>query len=213
MYNFFLEKGIMKQLSNMALPMTILLILAYLLGSVNSAVIVCKIMRLPSPVTHGSKNPGATNVLRIGGKKAATFTFTGDVLKGIIPVFIGHFMDLSYLSLCWIGFAAVVGHIYPIFFNFKGGKGVATAIGASIGIYPPLGICIAITWFVIALVFRYSSLAAIIAFLLSPIYAWLFLGELTIVPFGFLTLLIIFKHQDNIRRLLNHTESKLGKKS
>lgn len=193
--------------------MIILLILAYLLGSINSAMIVCKIMRLPSPLSSGSKNPGTTNVLRIGGKKAAAFTFTGDVLKGIIPVLIGHFMGLPDLSLCWVGFFAVLGHIYPVFYNFQGGKGVATAIGASIAINPMLGIGIAITWFLVAFFCRYSSLAAIIAFLLSPLYAVLLLGDLTVVPYGFLAALIIFKHKENIQRLLNGSESKLGNKT
>jgi acyl phosphate:glycerol-3-phosphate acyltransferase len=193
--------------------MIALLILAYLLGSVNSALIVCKLMRLPSPREAGSKNPGATNVLRIGGKKAAALTFTGDVLKGIIPVLLGHFYGLSDLSLCWIGFFAVLGHIYPVFFNFQGGKGVATAIGASIAIEPLLGIGIAFSWFVVAFFTRYSSLAAIIAFLLSPLYAVLLLNKLTVVPFGFLAALIIFKHKENIQRLLKGSESKLGNKS
>lgn len=193
--------------------MIFLLILAYLLGSVNSAVIVCKLMRLPSPMSAGSHNPGATNVLRIGGKKAAAFTFAGDILKGVPPVLIGHFIHLPYLSLCWIGFFAVLGHIFPVFLNFKGGKGVATAIGVSIAIYPPLGISIALTWLMIALAFRYSSLSSLISFLLAPLYAHFLLGPLTAVPFGFLALIILFKHKDNIKRLLNHTESKLGAKS
>jgi glycerol-3-phosphate acyltransferase PlsY len=192
--------------------MITLLIIAYLLGSVNSAVIVCKLMELPSPNTTGSKNPGATNVLRIGGKKAAAFTFTGDALKGIIAVLIGHFMNQNEAFLCWIGLAAVIGHIFPIFFKFKGGKGVATAIGASIAIEPILGICIMLTWFVIAMVFRYSSLAAIIAFLASPAFAGYFLGQDTIAPFAIIAVLIIIKHKQNIKRLLNGTESRIGTK-
>ena len=193
-------------------PMITLLIIAYLLGSVNSAVIVCKLMGLPSPNATGSKNPGATNVLRIGGKRAAALTFTGDAVKGMIAVLIGHFMNLNESLLCWIGLAAVIGHIFPIFFKFKGGKGVATAIGASVAIEPILGICIMLTWFITAIVFRYSSLAAIIAFLSSPALAGYFIGQAAIAPFSILATLIIIKHKENIKRLIGGTESKIGKK-
>ena len=192
--------------------MITLIIIAYLLGSVNSALIVSKLMHLPSPLSQGSGNPGATNVLRLGGKKAAGFTLAGDVLKAVIPLVIGHLMHLPYLCLGWIGFFAVVGHIYPVFFNFKGGKGVATAIGASFAIQPLLGVLVSLTWALVALVFRYSSLASIVAMILAPVYAYFLLGELTIVPLGFTGLLILFKHQQNLKRLFAGTESKLGAK-
>lgn len=192
--------------------MITLLILAYLLGSVNSAVIVCQLMKLPSPSTTGSKNPGATNVLRIGGKKAAAFTFIGDAGKGIIPVLIGHALHLNEALLCWIGLAAIIGHIFPLFFKFKGGKGVATAIGVSFAIDPILGGCIISTWLIIALASRYSSLAAIIAFLSSPAWAGYFLGHSAVAPFSIVAILIITKHKENIKRLISGTESKIGKK-
>ena len=189
-----------------------LLIIAYLLGSVNSALLVCRWLSLPSPKTHGSHNPGATNVLRIGGKKAGGLTLAGDVLKGVIPVLIGHLLHLPYLSLCWIAFFAVLGHVYPLFFNFKGGKGVATAIGTSFAIHPFLGASVGLTWAVIAFVSRYSSLASICAILMLPVYGYLLLNALTIVPLGFLAVLILIKHQQNFKRLLAGTESKLGAK-
>jgi glycerol-3-phosphate acyltransferase PlsY len=193
--------------------MTILLIVAYILGSVNSAVIVCKLLNLPSPQQTGSKNPGTTNVLRIGGKKAAAFTFVGDIMKGIIPVLIGHFFNLSIADLCWVGFAAVLGHIYPIFFKFKGGKGVATALGMSIALAPLLGISLMVTWLLIAYTTSYSSLAAIITFTLSPIFASFLLGHAVLMPFTLLALLILLKHKDNIKKLYYGTENKIGTRS
>lgn len=192
--------------------LTTLLIVAYLLGSVNSALIICKLMRLPSPRTEGSGNPGTTNVLRIGGKKAAAFTLIGDILKAIIPISIGHYFHLPYMALSWTLFAAVLGHIYPIFFGFKGGKGVATTIGGSFAINPFLGAIILLTWLIMAITFRYSSLASLTSLILSPFYASVVLGGLTSIPFGLLALLIIFTHQQNIKRLIAGNENKIGKK-
>lgn len=190
-----------------------LLIVAYLLGSVNSALLICKLMKLPSPRTQGSGNPGATNVLRIGGKKAAILTLVGDILKAVIPICIGHYFHLSNLILSWILFVAVLGHIYPIYFGFKGGKGVATAIGGSIAINPIFGGVMVLTWLVMAFTFRYSSLASLTCLILSPLYASIFLGDLSALPFGLLALLIIFTHQQNIKRLISGNESKIGKKA
>ena len=135
-----------------------LILLAYLLGSVSSAVIVCKLLRLEDPRTQGSKNPGATNVLRLHGKKAAIPTLAGDVLKGIVPVVIGHSLNSSDMILACIGLAAFSGHLFPVFFHFKGGKGVATFVGVLLGTYWVLGLAFMGTWLLMAAIFRYSLL-------------------------------------------------------
>ena len=189
-----------------------LIIISYLLGSINSAVLTCKLLRLPSPYSAGSGNPGATNVLRLGGKKAAAMTLAGDVLKGVVPVVIGHLLQLSYLELSILAFAAVVGHMFPIFFKFKGGKGVATSLGAIIALSPLLGLAFIATWAIIAGVFRYSSLASIVACALAPLYSHFLLNDGTVIPLMLLAVLVIAKHHGNIQRLLKSEESRLGKK-
>lgn len=144
-----------------------LTLIAYLLGSVSTAIITCKLMGLPDPRTSGSNNPGATNVLRIGGKKAAMITLLGDMLKGLIPVLIGHALGFSYGWLFIVGFAAFLGHLYPAFYGFKGGKGVATAIGVYFGIHFWAGLAIAAIWLFVAKVLKISSAAAPISYSLS----------------------------------------------
>jgi glycerol-3-phosphate acyltransferase PlsY len=189
-----------------------LIVFAYLIGSVNCAIIVCKLMGLPSPLTVGSGNPGATNVLRLGSKKAAAITLLGDAVKGVIPVVIGHILHESVLVLSLIALAAVIGHIFPLFFKFKGGKGVATTFGVVIALSPLLGLCALITWLVIAAIFRYSSLAALVTCILTPAYAYYLLGPESLWPLVVMVLIVIIRHHSNIRRLLNGTESKIGKK-
>lgn len=186
----------------------------YLCGSINSAIIVCKLMGLPSPRSIGSGNPGATNVLRLGSKKAAALTLLGDALKGFIPVWIAHVLKLPTDWVCGIGLAAILGHAYPLFFKFKGGKGVATGLGVLLGIEPLLGILTLITWLIVAKVFRYSSLAAVVAVILSPIYGYFLLNKdlKAVAVLVLITLFILFRHKDNIQRLVAGQESKIGKK-
>lgn len=146
------------------MTLAILIVFAYLLGSISTAIITAKAMGLPDPRTAGSNNPGATNVLRIGGKKAAAITLLGDVLKGLIPVLIGRYVfKLDDSQLIWVGLAAFIGHLYPLYYGFKGGKGVATAIGVFLGLNPWAGLAFIATWLIMAKGFKISSLAALIA--------------------------------------------------
>ncbi len=189
----------------------IMIISAYLLGSISSAVLICRLLRLPDPRGVGSNNPGATNVLRIGGKKAAASVLLCDMLKGTIPVWAGYFLKIDPLILGIIAIAACLGHMYPIFFHFKGGKGVATALGAIAPIGLDLTAMIMATWLFVAVIFRYSSLAAIVTVLLAPFYTWLVKPQYTL-PVAMLCCLIILRHHQNIKRLFAGTEPKVGEK-
>lgn len=189
-----------------------MIIFAYLLGSISSAVLICRLLKLPDPREHGSHNPGATNVLRLGGKVAAAAVLLFDMLKGTIPVWVAYYQGVEPLYLGLIGIAACLGHIYPIFFHFKGGKGVATAIGAIAPIGWGLTGLLGLTWLVVAFVTRYSSLAAIITALLAPFYAWIF-KPLYTLPVAMLCCLILLRHHENIRRLMEGTEPKIGSAS
>lgn len=190
-----------------------LILLAYLLGSINSAIVVCKLMGLPSPRSVGSGNPGATNVLRLGSKTAAGLTLLGDVLKGVIPVIIGHFLHLPFSGLCWIAFGAVLGHVFPLYFGFKGGKGVATAIGCLFAIHLELGAAVGAVWLLVAAGFRFSSLASMVALIAAPLCGAALLGHTTIAPLVLMTLLILYRHKSNLRKLMKGTESRIGEKS
>lgn len=189
----------------------VMIIIAYLLGSISSAVLICRMLRLPDPRKMGSNNPGATNVLRIGGKKAAFSVLLCDMLKGTIPVWSGFFLGIEPVILGVIAIAACLGHMYPLFFHFKGGKGVATALGA----IAPIGLdftgMVIATWLAIAFLFRYSSLAAIVTVLLAPLYTWMIKPQYTL-PVAMLCCLIVFRHHQNIRRLLDGAEPKIGEK-
>ncbi|MDW6018069.1 glycerol-3-phosphate 1-O-acyltransferase PlsY [Vibrio plantisponsor] len=189
----------------------IMIISAYLLGSISSAVLICRLLRLPDPRGVGSNNPGATNVLRIGGKKAAAAVLLCDMLKGTIPVWAGYFLKIDPLILGLVAIAACLGHMYPIFFHFKGGKGVATALGAIAPIGLDLTTMIMATWLFVAVIFRYSSLAAIVTVLLAPLYTWLVKPQYTL-PVAMLCCLIILRHHQNIKRLFAGTEPKVGEK-
>lgn len=189
----------------------IMIISAYLLGSISSAVLICRLLRLPDPRGVGSNNPGATNVLRIGGKKAAAAVLLCDMLKGTIPVWAGYFLKIDPLILGLVAIAACLGHMYPIFFHFKGGKGVATALGAIAPIGLDLTAMIMATWLFVAVIFRYSSLAAIVTVLLAPFYTWLVKPQYTL-PVAMLCCLIILRHHQNIKRLFAGTEPKVGEK-
>ncbi|WP_029831649.1 glycerol-3-phosphate 1-O-acyltransferase PlsY [Vibrio parahaemolyticus] len=184
---------------------------AYLLGSVSSAVLICRLLKLPDPRNVGSNNPGATNVLRIGGKGAAISVLLCDMLKGTIPVWGGYFLGIDPIILGVIAIAACLGHMYPIFFHFKGGKGVATALGAIAPIGLDLTGLVMLTWLSVAVLFRYSSLAALVTVLVTPFYAWMFKPQYTL-PVAMLCCLIVFKHHQNIRRLLSGEEPKIGEK-
>lgn len=192
----------------MAVTMTII---AYLLGSISSAVLICRVLRLPDPRGVGSNNPGATNVLRIGGKGAAAAVLLCDMLKGTIPVWSGYYLGIEPVLLGVIAIAACLGHMYPLFFHFHGGKGVATALGAIAPIGLDLTGMIMATWLLIAILFRYSSLAALVTVLLAPMYTWMIKPQYTL-PVGMLCCLIVLRHHQNIRRLFTGEEPKIGEK-
>jgi len=190
------------------------LIASYLLGSISSAIIICKISGLPDPRTSGSKNPGATNVLRIGGKKIAVFVLFFDGLKGALPVILAHYYGLSLLELTIILLCAFLGHLFPIFYGFKGGKGVATFLGGLIGVNFFIGLTFSIIWLIVAKVMKVSSIAALTASLLSPIYFYFIIYfyffephilKATLVIF-LINLFIFFTHRSNIIRILNREE-------
>ncbi|MDA0149968.1 glycerol-3-phosphate 1-O-acyltransferase PlsY [Vibrio sp. LaRot3] len=189
-----------------------MIIFAYLLGSISSAVLICRLLRLPDPRGVGSNNPGATNVMRIGGKKAALSVLLCDMLKGTIPVWGGYFLNIDPIILGVVAIAACLGHMYPLFFHFKGGKGVATALGAIAPIGLDLTAMIIVTWLIVAFAFRYSSLAAIVTVLLAPLFTWMIKPHYTL-PVAMLCCLIVFRHHQNIRRLLDGSEPKIGEKN
>ncbi len=187
-----------------------LILLGYLAGSVSSAILVCRLMGLPDPREHGSGNPGATNVLRVGGKRAAALTLLGDSLKGLLPVLIARALHVPDWVLGTVALAAVTGHLYPLFFGFRGGKGVATALGAFWGVDPWLGLAWAATWLIMAALFRISSLSALTAMGLTPLYAWFLTADARLT--GLLTAiagLVVARHHSNIRKLLEGTESRI----
>lgn len=186
---------------------------SYLFGSLSSAIIVCRLMSLPDPRTQGSRNPGATNVLRIGGKKAAIITLLGDTLKGVIPVLAAKWYGLDEIGLALVTFAAFIGHLFPIFFRFEGGKGVATAIGCLLALSWPTGLCWLATWLVMAGIFRYSSLASLTAAALAPLYTWFFTNSMIYTStIALMSIILIARHHGNIRKLCRGEESKIGKK-
>jgi glycerol-3-phosphate acyltransferase PlsY len=195
--------------------------MAYLIGSISFAVVVSKCMRLPDPHSYGSGNPGATNVLRTGNKLAAVLTLIGDALKGYIAVMLARILlgDESLTStlgswvLCGVVIAVFLGHLFPIFHGFKGGKGVATACGILFGINWVLGLATLSTWIIVAMFMRYSSLAALAAAVFGPIYFVFLFG---FQPMGWallaVCLLLIWRHRSNIQNLMNGTESRIGSK-
>ena len=196
-------------LETLTLPIAAI-VAAYLIGSLSSAIILCKLAGLPDPRSEGSGNPGATNVLRIGGKKLAVMVLFIDVVKGVLPVAI---VGMAGFNLTWVAataFAVFLGHLYPVFFQFKGGKGVATALGGFLALSPSLGGAILLSWLVVFFISRISSLSAIIAASLAPLYSvWLINSlEARWIIFVMTTMLII-RHKSNIKRLLLGEESNL----
>ncbi len=220
-------------------PLEILFIFAaYLIGSISTAIIVCKIMSLPDPRNEGSGNPGATNVLRVGGKKAAAITLFGDMLKGFLPIFIASFFlvtdmpivgriisptDIHPTAFALIGLAAFLGHLYPVFFGFKGGKGVATMLGVLFGIHWSVGLATALTWLIMAKGFKISSLSALIATALAPFYVFGLLSFVfkfpmdqvlpLIITCSIMTVILFWRHRSNIQNILSGKEGKIGKSS
>lgn len=185
---------------------------AYLGGSISSAILVCRLFGLPDPRTEGSHNPGATNVMRLGGKPAAALTLAGDVLKGVIPVLIAHQLDLGLMVAALAGFFAFLGHLLPVFFQFRGGKGVATAFGLLFALYWPLGLATGVCWLLVFGISRISSLASMLAFVLVPILAWLWIPQ-AFPSLLLLTLVLLGRHRANIRKLLSGEELGFRKKT
>ncbi|WP_017939850.1 glycerol-3-phosphate 1-O-acyltransferase PlsY [Zestomonas thermotolerans] len=178
----------------------LLAILAYLLGSLSFAILLSHLAGGPDPRTSGSGNPGATNMLRVAGKKLAILTLLGDLLKGLLPVLAATLLGLGVQQQAWIGLAAVIGHLYPLYFRFRGGKGVATAAGVLLGLYPPAALLCICAWLLAFALTRTSSVAALIATPLSlPLLAWQQAGAL--LPMALLTVLIVWRHRGNLRDL------------
>jgi glycerol-3-phosphate acyltransferase PlsY len=192
----------------------ILVLAAYLLGSLSFAVIVSKLMRLPDPRSFGSGNPGATNMLRTGRKSAAVLTLLGDALKGWVAVAGAQALGADAHTVLLVALAVFVGHLFPVFFRFQGGKGVATALGVLLGLDPWLGLACLATWIATAAVFRISSLAALVAAALAPVYAGLLMGwgdaALAVLA---LALLLVYRHKSNLIKLANGEEGRIGQKS
>jgi acyl phosphate:glycerol-3-phosphate acyltransferase len=199
------------------------ILFAYLLGSLTFAVFVCRLLGLPDPRSYGSNNPGASNVLRSGSKLAAILTLLLDALKGFFPVLLvkiyGEPLGLGSGTVALVGLAAFFGHLYPVFFQFKGGKGVATAAGVIFAISWPLGLATLGTWLMVAVFFRYSSLAALVSAVFVPVFylfghgvVWQAETPLTL-SLVVISVMLIYAHRENIVRLIKGTESKLGKKA
>jgi glycerol-3-phosphate acyltransferase PlsY len=195
----------------------LLIVGAYLLGSISNAILVCRLLGLPDPRTQGSNNPGATNVLRIGGKKAAGITLFGDMLKGLLPMLAAHLLQVSPLVFALTGMAAFLGHLYPIFFGFQGGKGVATALGVQFGLHWAIGGSVGLIWLFMAKVLNISSLAALTSMALAPLIVWLVLpytalgSSPELVGMQILLSIILFwRHRSNIHNLLSGAEGRIS---
>ena len=185
-------------------------VLAYAIGSISSAIVVSRLLGLKDPRQVGSGNPGATNILRYGGKWAAIITLFGDILKGVIPIVIARLLTDDVLILALVMFLAFFGHLYPVFHGFKGGKGVATAFGVLTALQPWIGVALVGTWLIVALVFRYSSLAAIVSALLTPLYVWWLLpGAPFLYAVLIMTALLLWRHRSNVENLLAGKEGKI----
>ena len=187
-------------------------VFAYLLGSVSSAIVIARLFGLKDPREVGSGNPGATNILRYGGKKAAILTLLGDVLKGAVPVLIAHLLGADSVILALTMLAAFLGHVFPVFHGFQGGKGVATAFGALTAMNGWVGLALVGSWLVMAVTTRYSSLSAITVSILAPVYVWVFTrNPALILATGIMALFLLWRHRSNIQKLLAGTETKIGR--
>lgn len=198
--------------ANLAFPALLLTGFAYLAGSLSTAIIVCRAMGLGDPRSGGSGNPGATNVLRLGGKLPAALTLLGDALKGFLPVVIASLVSSHSPTIALVGIAAFLGHLYPVFFDFRGGKGVATALGVLLGLHPAVGALALLTWLATSLTFRKSSLAALLTFLLVPIYLLTDGAQVFAMAFVLIGALLFYTHRQNIQRLLDGTEPEISKR-
>jgi len=183
------------------------IVTTYFIGSISSAIIVCKLMGFEDPRKDGSGNPGATNVKRLYGTKPAAITLVGDTLKGFLPVLFASLMGWSPLAIFLIGFAAFIGHLYPVFFGFKGGKGVATMMGVMVGLSLPIGLAVVGTWLFVAKVLKISSASALVATALAPLYIYWLSGEMSWVYLTILmTMMLFWRHKSNIQKLIKGTE-------
>lgn len=183
---------------------------AYLIGSISSAIIVARLMGLQDPRNVGSRNPGATNVLRYGGKTAAVITLLGDVFKGILPVIMARVLGAGQTTLALVMLTAFLGHLYPVYHGFRGGKGVATALGVISAINIWVGLLLIASWIGVSLLFRYSSLSAITAAVLAPVYVWWWVPARSIlIATCIIVALLLWRHRSNIRKLIDGTESRI----
>lgn len=198
--------------SSLLLPAAVAAALAYLVGSLSTAVIVCRLSGLPDPRTEGSKNPGATNVLRLGGKVPAALTLLGDAVKGLLPVVIARLVFDDAPSVALVALAAFLGHLYPVFFEFRGGKGVATALGALIGASGTVGALALVTWLAVSLTLRRSSLAALVTFVLVPAFLMIEGQRVFAVLFVGIAAFLFYTHRANVARLVAGTEPLIGKR-
>ena len=184
-----------------------LVVFAYLLGSISTAIITCKLMGLPDPRSEGSHNPGATNVYQTAGKKAAIITLIGDLIKGLLPVLLGQVLGVDIGILAFIALGAFFGHLYPLFYAFKGGKGVATAFGVILGLNVWVALLMLATWLLIYKIFKLSSLAALVTASVTPIYCYFIDGSVIYSGMALvITVFIFYSHRSNIRKIINGTE-------
>ena len=188
-------------------------VFAYLLGSISSAIITCKLMGLQDPRTTGSRNPGATNVLRLGGRKAAIITLFGDMLKGLVPVLIAAQFGVDNMTLALVGFFAFLGHIFPLYYGFKGGKGVATYFGVILGINWQVGLIALLIWLIVAMLLKISSLSALVSMFLTPFVMWNFTHSIELTTAVIVMSIIAFwRHTSNILALVSGKEEKIKSK-
>ena len=186
-------------------------IISYLIGSISTAVIVAFVLGLADPREVGSRNPGATNILRYGGKLAAALTLVGDVMKGVVPVLLARAWSDNDIIIAGSVYMAFLGHLFPLYFGFRGGKGVATGLGAWLVLSPLVGLALAGTWIIVAALFRYSSLSALVAAGLGPLFVWLWKpGIPFLIAMIAMTALLYWRHSSNIRNLLSGKEGKIG---
>ena len=198
-------------MDNIFISFVLLTVFSYLIGSANSSIILSRIFKIQDPRNYGSKNPGATNILRTGNKILAATILVIDILKGFLPVLIAYYFFENKFYIQIIGIIAVIGHIFPIFYSFRGGKGVATALGGVLGFDLVLGLICLITWLITAYLFRYSALSAIVTFTFLPIYSWFSYESLAITSLYLaLSIVVIYKHKKNIKNLINNEETKIG---
>ena len=199
-------------MDNIFISFTLLAIFSYIVGSINSSIIFSRIFKMQDPRSYGSKNPGATNILRTGNKILAASILIIDILKGLFPTLLAYYILENIFYIQIIGIIAVIGHIFPVFYNFKGGKGVATALGAILGFDIILGFISLFTWLITAFLFRYSALSAIVTFTFLPIYTWFSYESIVITSvYLVLSIIVVYKHKTNIKNLLNNEETKIGK--